>query len=160
MSTTEEIVRADLKPDAIEEHEYDPTMVKVTVDVERGQVGKLMAFMNDNSWEKAQAIRSEELKVCAKSLEWCVNIALNEHYSTAEAIARFLASLYNGQRVQADVSRISNFDHKHFQHLMNVLRLCFETHREPHTFFKDGNAIFERIIERFGFEKKKRGSRS
>jgi hypothetical protein len=154
---TDEIIKAELKPDAIEEHEDDPGMVQVTITIEREQVGKLMAFMNGDSWEKAQAIRKQDLKGCRESLAWCVEIALNDYNSTAVRIAAFLASLYNGNRVKVDVSGIGNFDAEHFEHLMNVLRLCHQTHREPHTFFKEGGRLFEQIIDRHGLGK--RGSK-
>jgi len=156
MNATAEIIQAELKPDAIEEHDYDPGMVKLTVTIERDQVDKLMAFMNGNSWEEAQAIRKQDLNGCRESLAWCVDRALNQNYSTAVRIAAFLASLYNGGRVQVAVSGIGNFDAEHFEHLMNVLRLCHDTHREPHAFFKEGNAIFEHIIKRHGLEKRGR----
>ncbi len=156
MKATEEIIQAELKPDAIEEHEHDPGMVKLTVTIERDKVEKLMAFMNGNAWEESQAIRKRDLNGCRDSLAWCVDLALNQNYSTAVRIAAFLTSLYNGDRVQVAVSGIGNFDDEHFEHLMNVLRLCHETHREPHTFFKEGNRIFEQIIARHGLEKRRR----
>lgn len=156
MNAPDEIIRAELKPDAIEEHDYDPGMVQVTVTIERGQVDKLMDFMNGDTWEKAQAIRKQDLKGCRESLAWCVDLALNQNYSTAVRIAAFLASLYSGDRVKVNVGGIGNFDAEHFEHLVNVMRLCFETHREPHTFFVDGNAIFEQIISRHGLEKRRR----
>lgn len=56
------------------------------------------------------------------------------------------------------MSQLFNFDDVHFAHLMNALRLCFETHREPHSFFVNGGAIFEEIIERHGLEKRRRKS--
>jgi len=156
MNATDEIIKAELKPDTIEEHDYDPGMVQVTITIERDQVDKLMAFMNGDTWEKSQAIRKQDLKGCRESLLWCVDLALNHYNSTTVRIAAFLASLYNGDRVQVNVGGIGNFDAEHFEHLMNVMRLCFETHREPHTFFKDGNAIFEQIITRHGLEKRGR----
>lgn len=156
MNAPDEITQAELKPDAIEEHDNDPGMVKLTVTIERDQVDKLMAFMNGDAWEKAQAIRKRDLNGCRESLAWCVERALNQNYSTAVRIAAFLASLYNGNRVKVDVSGIDNFDYEHFEHLMNVLRLCRETRREPHTFFKEGNRIFEQIIARHGLEKRRR----
>lgn len=131
---------------------------EVTLKVRRRDLEKLHAFMNSDEWERGQAVRTEKLEGCLESLKWCVDIALHSDYSTAVSIARFLASLYNGHRVQADVSRLFNFDDEHFSHLMNVLHLCHETHREPHAFFKEGNAIFEEIIKRHGLEKRRRKS--
>ena len=132
--------------------------VEVTLKLRRGDIEKLHEFMHSNEWEKARAVRNQELMGCLDSLKWCVDIALHADYSTAVSIACFLASLYNGHRVKADVSRVFNYDGVHFEHLMNVIRLCHETHREPHSFFKEGNAIFEEIITRHGLEKRRRKS--
>ena len=131
---------------------------EVTLKVRRRDLEKLHAFMNSDEWERGQAVRSQDLEKCLQSLVWCVDIARGADYSTAVSVARFLASLYNGHRVQADVSRLFNYDDEHFSHLMNVLHLCHETHREPHTFIKNGGAIFEEIIARHGMEKRRRKS--
>ncbi len=53
---------------------------------------------------------------------------------SSRVFAHFLASLYNGFRVKADVSDIGVLDPESFEHLMNVMRLCSMTQREPHTF--------------------------
>jgi hypothetical protein len=132
--------------------------IEVKMTVRRRDLEKLHAFMHGDEWERGQAVRSKELEKCLQSLVWCVDIARGADYSTAVSIARFLASLYNGHRVQVDVSRIFNYDDEHFSHLMNVLHLCHETHREPHTFIKNGGAIFEEIIARHGMEKRRRKS--
>lgn len=132
--------------------------VEVKLTVRRRDLEKLHAFMHGDEWERGQAIRSKDLEKCLQSLVFCVDIARGADYSTAVSVARFLASLYNGHRVQADVSRIFNYDDEHFSHLMNVLHLCHETHREPNTFIKDGGAIFEEIIRRHGFGKRRRKS--
>jgi hypothetical protein len=71
-------------------------------------------------------------------------------------IAAFLASLYNGSRVKVDLSGIFALDMEHFAHVQNVIRLCYESGREPHSFFKKGNDIFERIIADYGLEKRRR----
>lgn len=155
---------AELKPNALEREtspELDALLeqkVSVTLNVRRRDLEKLHAFMHGDEWERGQAIRTEKLEDCLQSLKWCVNIALHDNYSTAVSIAVFLASLYNGNRVKADVSRIFNYDDAHFSHLMNVLHLCHDTHREPHAFFNDGNVIFEKIIARHGLEKRRRKS--
>jgi hypothetical protein len=153
---------AELKPNPLREEttpEHEALLdqkCEVTLKVRRRDLEKLHAFMNSDEWERGQAVRTEKLEDCLQSLKWCVDIALHGDYSTAVATARFLASLYNGHRVQADVSRLFIFDDLHFSHLMNVLHLCHETHREPHAFFKEGNRIFETIITRHGLEKRRR----
>lgn len=154
----------ELKPDPLDQERPADLQqrlderVEVTMTMRRGDIEKHHAFMHSDAWEKARAVRNQELHGCLDSLKWCVDIALHDDYSTAVSIAAFLASLYNGNRVKADVSRVFNYDGVHFEHLMNVIRLCHETHREPHTFFKEGNAVFERIITRHGLEKRRRKS--
>lgn len=154
----------ELKPDPLDlERPADlrqllEERVEVRMTMRRGDIEKHHAFMHSDEWEKARAVRNQDLQGCLDSLKWCVDIALHADYSTAVSIACFLSSLYNGSRVKADVSRVFNYDGEHFEHLMNVMRLCHETNREPHSFFKKGNAIFERIITRHGLEKRRRKS--
>lgn len=108
-----------------------------------------------------QVIPDEQFAELLESLEWCVRVAMQD-YSAAVFIAQVLASLYNGNRVKCDMSRIFNLDHQHFSRLMDAIRLCHVTRQEPHQFFFGdghwtyGNHIFEHIIERHGFEKKRR----
>lgn len=138
-------------------HIPDPDrMVEFTLTVPETDAPKLQAFMNSDSYEKAEAIRDADIEECTKSLEHCVNYASREYGSGATVFAQFLASLYNGNRVKADVSGISSLDRSNFEHLMNVLRLCKITSSEPHSFFKNGNDIFEAIIKRHGLEKRRK----
>jgi hypothetical protein len=51
-----------------------------------------------------------------------------------------------------------SLDSANFEHLLNILRLRFETHREPHQFFVNGGALFEQIIADWGLEKRRRKS--
>lgn len=135
-------------------------MVCIKMDVRRRDIEKLQAWMHSDEYEKAQALRHANLSECMKSLEFLVNEVLRHPSGGTARIAAFLASLYNGHRVKCDLSEISALDCNFFEHFQNVLRLCFETHREPHSFFQEGNRIFEQIIERYGLEKKPRRTRS
>jgi hypothetical protein len=135
----------------------DSKVFEVTMTVRgESELAKLRAWKDSDAYERAQAIRAAELAQCIDSLKFCVKAVLERPSGGTARIAQFLASLYNGDRVRADVSGIGALDGEHFQHLMNVLRLCFETHREPHSFFKNGNAIFEQIIADYGLEKRRR----
>lgn len=130
--------------------------VQVTVTLPADDVPKLQAYLDGDTYEKAEALRRANLQECLKSLEVAVRWAMNHDSSGARVFARLLASLYNGNRVQMDVSDMSLLDMENFEHAMNVIRLCMETRREPHSFFKDGNKIFEAMIANWGFEKKRR----
>lgn len=52
------------------------------------------------------------------------------------------------------MSGIGTLDPEYFEHLMNVLRLCYMTQRKPHTFIDNGSEVFEGIISLWGMEKK------
>ena len=139
------------------DRELDPNKkVRFELTVPETDAPKLHAWMQSDIYEKAEVIRKADLAECTKSLEHVINYASREYGGAAEVFASFLASLYNGNRVKADVSRIGALDRSNFEHLMNVMRLCFMAHREPHDFFKNGNDIFEYIIRRHGLEKRKR----
>jgi hypothetical protein len=138
-------------------HIPDPNKkIRVELTVPETDLPKLHAWMHSDTHEKAEAVRNAGIEECTESLEYVVNYAAREYGSGAKVFATFLASLYNGNRVKADVSDIGALDACNFEHLMNVLRLCFATHQEPHSFFKNGNAIFEGIIKRHGLEKRRK----
>lgn len=137
-----------------------PEMMKVTLTIEKDKLQKLHDFMQSETWEEARRLRQANLETCGESLEHAVRIA-QTHVGTSggRVFATFLASLYNGNRVKVDASDIRSLDRANFEHLMNVLRLCFETHSEPHTFFGDeGGKIFEDIIRRWGLEKRRKAA--
>lgn len=146
-----------LKDNPIQGQHLDPNRkIEVTITIRASEYQKLQAWMQSDTYEKAEELRKANLAECTKSLEHCVNYASRDYGSGATVFAQFLASLYNGNRVKADVSGISSLDIRNFEHLMNVIRLCKMTHQEPHSFFKNGNDIFEAIIKRHGLEKRRK----
>jgi hypothetical protein len=134
-----------------------PEMATVTLTIPADKIAKLDAFMASDTWEKAQALREAGIDEGAKSLGHCLKFALEQDCSGARVFATFLASLYNGERVKADVSDLRRLDPANFEHLMNVLRLSFETNSEPHTFFQNGGDLFERLIRDWRLEKPRKG---
>lgn len=140
-------------------HTWEPPnmdeVVEVKLRIPRRDVNKLHAWMHSDTYEQSQALRKANHEQLQESLTHCVDMALRDH-GGARVMAQFMASLYNGDRVKADVSGISNLDAENFEHLMNAMRLCFETHREPHVYFVNGGEIFERIIKDWGLEKRRR----
>lgn len=133
-------------------------MVRVSITLPRANLKKLSDFMNSDDWEKAQAARKARLDDCLKSLEVAVNWALKHDTSGARVFATLLASMYNGNRVKFDVSDLKLLDAGNFDHAMNCIRLCQETHREPHQFFQNGGTLFEQIIRDWKLEKKRRAA--
>lgn len=147
-------VRIELiEPEARQVGDGEITL-RVTLPVEKKQ--KLFDFMNSDTWEEAQVARAADLEGCTQSLQHALNWALRHDTSGARVFATLLASMYNGNRVKFDVSDLKNLDMGNFEHALNCMRLCQETHREPHQFFKNGGQLFEAMIEQWGFEKKTR----
>ena len=130
--------------------------VEVKMTIPKSKLQKLQDWMHADTWEKAEQLRDAEYEQQVESLLHCVYMAQQDH-GGARVMAQFLASLYNGNRVKADVSDLRALDSANFEHLMNVLRLCKETHSEPHQFIVNGGEIFERIIKVWKLER--RGSK-
>lgn len=157
MSTPVPTLEILLKDLAVEKRELDPNKdVTFKITLPEPDAKKLHAFMQSDNYERSQEIRNADIHEGTKSLEYVVNYASREFGSAATVFARFLASLYNGNRVQADVSGIRSLDGKNFEHLMKVMRLCFMGGMEPHEYFQNGNDIFENIITRHKLEKRRR----
>lgn len=155
-TATPEII---LKENPIQDTNLDPNKkIEITMTIRASEYPKLQAWMQSDTYEKAEAARKANLEGCLESLEVAMNWALHHDNSGAAVFARLLASLYNGDRVKMDASKlIFTLDRENFEHAMNVIRLCRDTGgREPHTFFKNGNALFEKIIKDWGFEKRRK----
>lgn len=127
-------------------------MISITTTMPKAKLDQFHAFMHSDTFEKAEALRKASCRNassrCASRLTGpCINC------SGANTFARLLASMYNGNRVQFDASRLLfSLDSENFEHAMNAIRLCHETSREPHTFFQNGGALFEKMIGDWGFE--------
>ena len=131
--------------------------ISVTTTMPRAKFEKFNAAMHADEWEKQQELRTADLNQCVESIKVAMQWAMHHDCSGAATFARLLASLYNGDRVQMDASRlVFSLDSENFEHAMNVIRLCHETSREPHTFFTDGSRLFEQMIGLWGLEKKRR----
>lgn len=139
--------------------ERDDEMMSLRITLPRGKYLKLNDFMNGDAWEKAQEIRKANLNQCCDSLVVAMRWAIQHDCSGARVFATLLGSLYNGRRVKLDVSDLALLDMGNFEHAMNVIRLCMETRREPHSFFVDGGDLFEKMIKQWGLEKKRRAAR-
>jgi hypothetical protein len=86
-------------------------MATFSLPIEEGERAKLMAFMSSDSWERAENVRHATIQECTKSLEHCVRWAEHD-CGSSNVFAQFLASLYNGYRIKADVSDIGTLDPK------------------------------------------------
>lgn len=137
----------------------DPeALVSVTMTIPREKVDKLQAFMHADTWERTMAARDADLAKCRESLEKCVRFVFEHRANSTRFIASVLASLYNGERVKVDLSNIGLLDMEWAEHVLNVIRLRYEEMREPHTYFKNGGELFERMIREYGLEKRRRRS--
>jgi hypothetical protein len=137
------------------ERDTDPkARIEVKMTLSEPEVKKLHAWMHSDTYEKAQALRKDDIKLWQDSLEYLVNYAMREYGSGSTVIAKVLVSLYNSRVVKVGlVDDLWSLDGVNFEHCMNVIRLCFETRQEPHSFFQNGGDLFQYIIKRHGLKK-------
>lgn len=137
------------------QREPDPKIkIKVEMTLSEPEVKKLHAWMQADTYEKVQALRKDNIDLWCDSLEYLVNFAMKEYGSGSTVIAKVLVSLYNSRVVKVGlVDDLWSLDSVNFEHCMNVIRLCFETRQEPHSFFQNGGELFQHIIKRHGLKK-------
>lgn len=131
-------------------------MVSVTMTLPRARAGALQMFMASGTYEKAMAVRDADLSKGVESLLEIVRFVRQHHANSTRGMAALICSWYNGERVKADLSDLWLLDPHWFEHVMNVMRLLYQTNREPHTFIRDGQRIFEEIIGQYRLEKRRR----
>lgn len=101
-----------------------------------------------------------QLNRAVASLFYLVNFITQEAFGCggSRRIAEALASLYNGDRVQANLWDLSYLDNHLIEHLLAVIRLHCTGGREIHTYFDGrpgqpgGNQVFEGFIRSYGLE--------
>lgn len=129
--------------------------IEVTLTIPKSKYMKLMDWMHSDTWEKMQELRDADFDQQIESVLICAEMSLRDH-GGARAMAQLLASLYNGNRVKANLSEIYSLDSANFEHFINVLRLCKESHTGPHSFIVDGGDVMERIIKNWRLDKRGR----
>ena len=61
-------------------------------------------------------------------------------------------SLYNGNRFPFDLTDFRALEASVFDACISVLRMDGEVRREVHTYFKNGDEIWQEMIARWGFK--------
>jgi len=99
------------------------------------------------------------------SLNHLMHLVMERHFTCGSSykIARVLASMYNGDRVQADLYELAGLDDYLIEHLINVLRLHCAGAGEIHTHLTDYSSDqpwperrIEKMIEAYGLELRRR----
>ena len=73
-------------------------------------------------------------------------------------VARFLLSLYNGERFPFDLSDFRCLDTKIFEDCLLVLEMDSRYMTNVHNFFKDGEQSFEKLASLWRFTSHKEGT--
>ena len=69
----------------------------------------------------------------------------------SSVVARFLLSLYNGDRFPFDLTDFRRLDIALFDDCMAVLAMDFSPEKEVHKYFDNGGERFERLADDWGF---------
>lgn len=62
-------------------------------------------------------------------------------------VAKFLLGLYNGHRFPFDMTEFRRLDREVFEKCQAVLMMDAQPEREVHTYFEDGQRIFEELAD-------------
>ena len=73
-------------------------------------------------------------------------------------VARFLMSLYNGDRFPFDISDFRCLDSEIFADCLAVLQLDNQFSYQVHRYIQDGENVWERLAKRWGFNDHKTDS--
>lgn len=73
-------------------------------------------------------------------------------------VARFLMSLYEGERFPFDLTDFRCLDSEIFADCLTVLKLDISKSQKVHRYIKDGEEIWERLAQRWGFRDHQSGS--
>lgn len=98
-----------------------------------------------------------ELQQGADALMRLLDIA---HGSSSQPriVARFLMSLYNGDRFPFDLTDFRSLDSEIFDDCLAVLRLDCQFSRKVHRYIEDGEGVWERLAKRWRFNDHGNGS--
>lgn len=84
-----------------------------------------------------------------QALTRLVNIARGNS-GQCRVVAKFLLSLYNGNRFKFDLTDFRCLDHEIFQDCLAVLKLDYCPAQEVHCYFKGGSRIWEGLAKDWG----------
>lgn len=113
-----------------------------------------------DQFERRKALRDADRMQGVDSLMHLLNLVMRVNFTCGSSyvIAGCLASLYNGDRVKANLYRLGSVDHDAVEHLIHVIRLHMDGASEIHTYVQDGGRVFEQMIKAYRLENRRRKS--
>ncbi|WP_439640580.1 DUF7673 family protein [Nevskia sp.] len=117
-------------------------------------------WRDGDRFERRQALREADREQGVKSLKRLLDLVMRVNFTCGSSyvIAGCLASLYNGDRVKANLFRLSIVDADIVEDLIHVIRLHLSSNCEIHDYIVNGGQIFEQMIKAYRLERKRRGS--
>ena len=131
-----------------------PETRQVTVEFDATQEAAFNQMLNEfhfgTRYEAQADARAADRARSVDSLKDLLDYALRERSGSSRVIAAFLASLYNGRRVQFDLTDLRRLDDAWFQRCIDVLYLDHRPEKEVHCYFDDGGVLWEQLIDAYG----------
>ena len=78
-------------------------------------------------------------------------VVANRDTGQSRIVARFLLGLYNGRGFPFDLTEFRSLDYALFDDCMAVVRMDANPRQEVHTYFKDGDRMFQGWIDFWGW---------
>lgn len=117
-------------------------------------------WRQSDRFERRKALRDADREQGVASLTHLLDLVMLVNFtcSSSHVIAGCLASMYNGDRVKANLYRLSILDPEAVEHLIHVIRLHMDGSNEIHTHVPNGGRIFEEMIKAYRLERRRRNS--
>lgn len=103
-------------------------------------------FFSNDARDGVRQVRAAGAEALARLLP----VALRDT-GQSRVIARFLLSLYNGNRFPFDLTDFRILDHSLFVDCITVLHMDYMPEQEVHCYFERGSEIWEQIGTYWGF---------
>ena len=130
----------------------------VTLTIPLAKLDKLYAWINGDTWEKAQAVRDADLSHAGGSVVAMLKLAHRApDTSGGLAVARLLAALWNSYDYTFTLSDLRVLDEANLEHALRVLRAYAEINRNPSSLIVDGDRHLAAMVKRCGLLPKGEG---
>lgn len=115
-------------------------------------------WQQSDRFERRKSLREADREQGVKSLEHLLDLVMRVNFTCGSSyvIAGCLASMYNGERVKANLYRLGNVDLDTVEHLIHVIRLHMDGASEIHNYVPNGGRVFEQMMEAYRLEKRRR----
>lgn len=102
-------------------------------------------FVDETPAQRAAEVQFQQNEKALDSLALLCSLALDENYTGAAAVRRFLLSLHLGDTYPLNLSTTQDMEEDIFEHCIAVLRLAYREKAPIFSYFDNGLEVFGRM---------------